>query len=81
MWKVRAYVRELNRVFSLVRSFWNAHIARIVVLYHDLELELFATVDQGTSSDVFHPAVHRDARGIRGGGAVINGATEFLETG
>jgi hypothetical protein len=43
MWKCRVHVRELDRVLSQGPKLLNAHIARMVVLYHDLQLELFAT--------------------------------------
>src|SRR5207249_2273764 len=43
MWKYRVFVRELDRVFSRGPKLLNAHIARMVVLYHDLQLEMFAT--------------------------------------
>jgi len=43
MWKYRVYVRELDRVFARGPRVLNAHIARMVVLYHDLQLEMFAT--------------------------------------
>src|SRR5439155_15113807 len=36
MWKYRVFVRELDRVFSRGPKLLNAHIARMVVLYHDL---------------------------------------------
>jgi hypothetical protein len=43
MWKFRVYVRELDRVFSRGPKLLDAHIARMVVLHHDLQLEMFAT--------------------------------------